>query len=288
MDFMESLSRATYYIMIKNKKGLLGFIILLALGMVAVFADYLAPYDPYEIVGDPFQPPSDKFPLGTNDIGQDILSEVIHGTRISFYVGLTAPTIATIIGLVLGLMAGYLGRIFDDIISGVIDIMLSIPSLPLIIVLAAYLGPSLTNIILVIAFFEWVGVARVVRAQTLSVKERPYIEVAKALGASSSRIMFRHILPNIAPLTIAYIILGATSAILTEAGLSFLGLGDPTAKSWGQILNHAYARNAFALGLWMWAIIPGLLIAVIGMGFTLLGMAIEEYVNPRLKSYEAK
>ena len=275
-------------ILIQNKKGLLGLSILLFFAAIAIVADYIAPYDPYEIVAPPFQPPSSKHPLGTNDIGQDILSEVIYGTRISFYVGLTAPTLAAIIGLILGLAAGYLGGIVDELISGVIDIMLAIPSLPLIIVLAAYLGPSLNNIIVVLAIFGWVSIARVVRAQTLSVKERPYIEAARAIGAGDLRIMLKHILPNIAPLVVAYIILGATTAILTEAGLSFLGLGDPTAKSWGQILHHAHVRHAFELGLWQWVFVPGMCIALMGMSFTLLGMSIEEYVNPRLRSLRAE
>ena len=286
-ELLARIAQVLYVIFVRNRKGLLGLSILLFFAAIAILADYLAPYNPYETVAPPFQPPSHEHPLGTNDIGQDILSEVIYGTRISFYVGLTAPTLAATIGLLLGLAAGYLGGAVDELVSGIIDVMLAIPSLPLIIVLAAYLGPSLNNIILVLAMFGWVGIARVVRAQTLSVKERPYIEAARALGASDSRIMLRHILPNVAPLMVAYIILGATSAILTEAGLSFLGLGDPTAKSWGQVLHHAHVRHALELGLWHWVFVPGACIALMGMSFTLIGMALEEYVNPRLRSFEA-
>ncbi len=286
-EMLERITHALYFIFIRNKKGLLGLSILVVFALIAVFAPYLAPYDPYKMVGRPFEPPSDKHPLGTNDIGQDILSEVIYGTRISFYVGLTAPTIATLIGLMLGLAAGYLGGKVDEVISGAIDVMLAIPGLPLIIILAAYLGQSLNNIILVLAITGWVGVARVVRSQVLSLKARLYVEAAKAVGASDSRIMLNHILPNVMPLMAAYVILGATSAILTEAGLSFLGLGDPTAKSWGQILHHAHVKHALQLGLWLWAFVPGLMIALMGMGFTLLGMSLEEYLNPRLKSYAA-
>ncbi|MEM2197141.1 MAG: ABC transporter permease, partial [Sulfolobales archaeon] len=221
--------------------------------------------------------------LGTNDIGQDIFSEFIYGARVSLFVGLTAPFIASILGTMLGLIAGYLGGVADEVVTGAIDVMLALPSLPLIIILAAYLGPSLNNIILVLAFFGWSGFARIVRAQVLSLRERPYVEAAKAVGAGGFRIMVRHILPHVVPLIIANIVLSATSAILTEAGLSFLGLGDPTVKSWGQILRRAQVGHAFHQGLWLWVFVPGLGIALLGAGFTLLGIAIEERVNPRLR-----
>jgi len=286
-ESITKLLHGLYYIFIKDKKGLLGFAIIMGFAVIAIFAPQLAPYNPRAMIGRPFEPPSHKHLLGTNDVGQDILSEVIYGTRVSFYVGLTAPTISTIIGLLLGLAAGYMGGKVDELISGSIDVMLAIPGLPLIIILAAYLGQSLNNIILVLAITGWVGVARVVRSQVLSIKERLYVEAARAVGASDSRIMLNHILPNVMPLMAAYVILGATSAILTEAGLSFLGLGDPTAISWGQILHHAQVKHALQLGLWLWAIVPGLMIALMGMGFTLLGMSMEEYLNPRLRSYQA-
>ncbi len=283
MGLAKSMANAIKYIAFRNKKGLLGVVILVLIGSIAVLADKLAPYDPYAIVGPPFQPPSPEHPLGTNDIGQDILSEVIYGARVSLYVGLTAASISTFLGLIVGLIAGYFGGYIDEVISGIIDIMLAVPSLPLIIILAAYLGPSLNNIILVLVIFGWVGVARVIRSQALSLRERTYVEASKAVGSSSFGIIFRHILPSVAPIAVAYVSLGATSAILTEASLSFLGLGDPTAKSWGQILHHAQARNALYLGLWLWVFIPGLFIALTGASFTLLGMAIEDYVNPKLR-----
>lgn len=288
MTIAKSMLKSTREIVIENRKGLVGMIILIVISGIAILADRIAPYNPYAIVGPPFQPPSPSHPLGTNDLGQDILSEVIYGARISLYVGLSAASISTFVGLVLGLIAGYFGGRVDEIVSGAIDVMLATPSLPLIIVLAAYLGSSLNNIVLVLVIFGWVDVARVIRAQTLSLRERPYIEAARAFGARASRIIFKHMLPNVMPIAIAYIILGATSAILIEAGLSFLGLGDPTAKSWGQILHHAQARNALHLGLWAWVFVPGFLIALVGTGFTLLGMAIEEYINPRLKSYQTQ
>ncbi|MEM2207994.1 MAG: ABC transporter permease [Sulfolobales archaeon] len=280
---MASVFKEMYIAIVGNKFGLVGLSIILAFALVAVFADGLAPYNPYELVAPPYTPPNERFLLGTNDIGQDIFSEFIYGARVSLFVGLTAPFIASILGTMLGLIAGYLGGVADEVITGAIDVMLALPSLPLIIILAAYLGPSLNNIILVLAFFGWSGFARMVRAQVLSLRERPYVEAAKAVGAGGFRIMIRHILPHVVPLIIANIVLSATSAILTEAGLSFLGLGDPTVKSWGQILRRAQVGHAFHQGLWLWVFVPGLGIALLGAGFTLLGIAIEERVNPRLR-----
>lgn len=271
------------YILIENRMGLVGFAIIMFFIMMAVFADSIAPYNPYEIVGPPYTPPNERFILGTNDIGQDIFSEFIYGSRISLYVGLTAPILSSIIGTILGIIAGYLGGFVDELVVGAVDVMLALPSLPLIIVLAAYLGPSLNNIILVLAIFGWPGFTRVVRSQVLSLRERTYVEAARATGAGSFRIMFKHILPHVVPLVIANIVLSATSAILTEAGLSFLGLGDPTAKSWGQILRRAQVGHALHQGLWLWVFVPGLAIALLGAGFTLLGIAIEERFNPRLE-----
>ncbi|MEM4831408.1 MAG: ABC transporter permease [Sulfolobales archaeon] len=270
-------------VLVASKFGFAGFSIILAFALVAAFADYLAPYDPYEIVAPPYTPPNERFLLGTNDVGQDILSEFIYGTRVSLYVGLTAPFIASLIGTILGLAAGYLGGVVDEVVTGTVDVMLALPTLPLIIILAAYLGPSLNNIVLVLAFFGWSSFTRIVRAQVLSLRERPYVEAARAVGASGFRIMVKHILPHVIPLIIANIVLSATSAILTEAGLSFLGLGDPTAKSWGQILRRAQVGHAFHQGLWLWVFVPGMGIALLGAGFTLLGIAIEERVNPRLR-----
>jgi len=280
---MVSILRDLRYILVENKMGLIGFIIIMSFALIALLADRIAPYNPYELVGPPYTPPNEKFLLGTNDIGQDIFSEFIYGSRISLYVGLTVPILSSILGTILGVVAGYLGGYVDELIVGAVDIMLALPSLPLIIILAAYLGSSLNNIILVLAIFGWPGFTRIVRSQVLSLRERAYVEAAKAAGAGSFRIMFKHILPHVVPLVIANVVLSATSAILTEAGLSFLGLGDPVAKSWGQILRRAQVGHALHQGLWLWVFVPGLAIALLGAGFTLLGVAIEERVNPRLK-----
>jgi ABC-type dipeptide/oligopeptide/nickel transport system permease subunit len=278
-----SLLREVRYVLLESRVGLAGLSIIVFFTLMAVLADWIAPYNPYELVGPPYTPPNERFILGTNDIGQDIFSEFIYGSRVSLYVGLTAPLISSAVGTVLGLLSGYLGGFVDELVVGAVDVMLALPSLPLIIILAAYLGPSLNNIIIVLAVFGWPGFARIVRSQVLSLRERPYVEAARAAGAGSLRIMFRHILPHVVPLVIAHVILSATSAILTEAGLSFLGLGDPTVKSWGQILRRAQVGHALHQGLWLWVFVPGLAIALLGAGFTLLGIAIEERVNPRLR-----
>jgi len=280
---MGSVLREVRYILLESRMGLVGFTIIAFFALMALLADWIAPYNPYEVVGAPYTPPNEKFILGTNDIGQDIFSEFVYGSRISLYVGLTAPLISSIVGTVLGLLAGYLGGFVDELVVGAVDVMLALPSLPLIIILAAYLGPSLNNIILVLAVFGWPGFTRIVRSQVLSLRERPYVEAARAAGAGSLRIMFKHILPHVVPLVIAHVVLSATSAILTEAGLSFLGLGDPVAKSWGQILRRAQTGHALHQGLWLWVFVPGLAIGLLGAGFTLLGMAMEERVNPRLR-----
>jgi ABC-type dipeptide/oligopeptide/nickel transport system permease subunit len=271
------------YVLLESRVGLAGLSIIVFFTLMAVLADWIAPYNPYELVGPPYTPPNERFILGTNDVGQDIFSEFIYGSRVSLYVGLTAPLISSAVGTVLGLLSGYLGGFVDELVVGAVDVMLALPSLPLIIILAAYLGPSLNNIIIVLAVFGWPGFTRIVRSQVLSLRERPYVEAARAAGAGSLRIMFRHILPHVVPLVIAHVILSATSAILTEAGLSFLGLGDPTVKSWGQILRRAQVGHALHQGLWLWVFVPGLAIALLGAGFTLLGIAIEERVNPRLR-----
>jgi ABC-type dipeptide/oligopeptide/nickel transport system permease subunit len=278
-----SLLREVRYVLLESRVGLAGLSIIVFFTLMAVLADWIAPYNPYELVGPPYTPPNERFILGTNDVGQDIFSEFIYGSRVSLYVGLTAPLISSAVGTVLGLLSGYLGGFVDELVVGAVDVMLALPSLPLIIILAAYLGPSLNNIIIVLAVFGWPGFTRIVRSQVLSLRERPYVEAARAAGAGSLRIMFRHILPHVVPLVIAHVILSATSAILTEAGLSFLGLGDPTVKSWGQILRRAQVGHALHQGLWLWVFVPGLAIALLGAGFTLLGIAIEERVNPRLR-----
>lgn len=264
--------------------GWTGVVLLVALVVTAIFAPVLSPHDPEVTVGEPFGRPSRTHPLGTNDIGQDILSELIYGARISLTIGFLAAMIAIGIGTTIGVVAGFSGGVVDGTLMRIVDLVLVIPFLPLMIVLAAYLGPSYRTIIIVIGILVWARPARVIRSQVLSLKSLDYVEAALALGSRAGRVMIRHILPAVIPLALAQFILAASNAILIEASLSFLGLGDPTAKSWGTVLYYAQARNAFLRGAWLWWVLPpGILITAATLGFAFTGFAIEEVLNPRMR-----
>lgn len=263
--------------------GLAGAAIVIFFLFNALFPQVLAPYDPYELIGPPFSKPSREFLLGTNDIGQDILSEIIWGARISLTVGVVAGFLSVLGGLFAGVTAGYFGRMVDGVIMRLVDVVLVIPFLPLMILLGSFIGPSLGTLIIVISVTSWAAPARVIRSQTLSVKQDDYVHAARAIGAREGHIISRHILPGVLPLSLAQFVAATSAAILTEAALSFLGLGDPTVKSWGTILQFAQARGAFFTGSWVWWVIPpGLCITAATVGFALVGFVIEEVLDPRL------
>ncbi|HSW10007.1 MAG TPA: ABC transporter permease [Bacillota bacterium] len=273
---------------LENPPGLIGALLLAMLLGIAVFAPQISPYDPDDRVGRPFQEPGAGHLLGTNDIGQDILSEIIWGTRASLTIGVVAGMLVTTIGTTVGLVAGCSGGTVDNLLMRFTDLVLIVPFLPLMILLAAFLGPSFYNLLLVIGVLMWARPARIIRSQVLSLRCRTYVEAARAAGASSGRIMFRHILPGVLPLALAQFVMSASMAILIEASLSFLGLGDPLQKSWGSILFYAQARGAFITGAWLWWVLPpGLLITLTVMGFALTGFALDRYVNPRLNQRQA-
>ncbi|HLE77820.1 MAG TPA: ABC transporter permease [bacterium] len=264
--------------------GWTGLTLMALLVGAAVLAPWIVPYDPGLTTGEPFESPSGRHWLGTNDVGQDLFSEMIVGARISLSIGFLASTVAISIGTLVGVVAGYFGSWVDAALMRVVDIVLVIPFLPLMILLAAYLGPSFWNLILVIGLLVWARPARVIRAQVLSLKSLDFVDAARALGAPPGRILRRHILPGVLSLSLAQFILAASSAILIEASLSFLGLGDPTAKSWGSILYYAQVRSAFLTGAWLWWVLPpGLLITAAVLGFAFTGFAAEEVLNPRLR-----
>jgi len=264
--------------------GGIGLTLLVILTGAAVLAPWISPYNPAETSGNPFEAPSRRHLLGTNDIGQDILSELIFGARISLAIGFLAALVAIAIGTTVGIIAGYFSGLVDTILMRAVDVVLVIPFLPLMILLAAYLGPSFWNIIIVIGVLVWARPARVLRAQVLSMRTLNYIEAARALGAPTGRILRLHILPGVLSLSLAQFILAASNSILIEAALSFLGLGDPTAKSWGSILYYAQVRSAFLSGAWVWWVLPpGLVITLAVLGFALTGFALEEVINPRLR-----
>jgi peptide/nickel transport system permease protein len=235
-------------------------------------------------VGRPFLRPSGEHPLGTNDIGQDLLSELIHGARISLTVGVVAAFVALIIGTTIGLVAGFYPRRLGRILMRAVDVVLVLPFLPLLIIIAAYLGRSLATTIIVIGALTWAGSARVIRSQVISLTERDYVLAARSMGATDRHIVVRHVLPRVLLLAIGVFVQATSGAILLEAALSFLGLGDPTQKSWGTMLYWAQVRGAFLTPAWLWWVLPpGILIATSSLGFALLGFSLEQRINPRLR-----
>ncbi len=254
---------------------LTGLLLLALFLFLAIFAPFIAPYDPWE-PGRPFLPPSGTHHFGTNDIGQDIFSELVYSTRISLFVGFFAAFVSVVIGTLVGLFSGYLRGATDEVLMGLTDIVLIIPSLPLMIILAAHTSPSIWNIILVIGALWWTSTARVVRSRVLQLREMPFVEAARGLGAGDSYIVFCHVLPNTLQVVLAKFILAVAGAMLTEASLSFLGLGDPLQKSWGMMLNYAFSRGGFINGYWWWYLPPGICISLAVLSFVLIGFGLEE------------
>jgi peptide/nickel transport system permease protein len=275
----------------RSRMGMIGLWILIFFGCVAVFAPLLASRDGLDaslVSGENLCPrvpcpPSLDYLLGTDDLGRSVLTLVIWGSRISLLVGLVATIISMVIGSIIGIVAGYFGGWRDSTLMRFTDWFLVIPFLPLAIVLASILGRSLLIIIFVIGVTSWPGTARVVRAQALSVKTRPYVERARALGAGHWHLVTRHVLPNVFPLIFANTILVVAIAILSETTLSFLGLGDPLSVSWGTILEFAFSAGAASGGNWWWLGPPGLCIVLVVLAFTMCGYALDEILNPRLR-----
>ncbi|HEY7332499.1 MAG TPA: dipeptide/oligopeptide/nickel ABC transporter permease/ATP-binding protein [Candidatus Limnocylindria bacterium] len=274
---------------LRRPMGLIGGGMLLVAVLTAIAAPLLAPYDPYAPVRvtifDIFQAPSAAHPLGTDDGGKDVLSSLIYGARVSLIVGFSAATITTVVGGLIGIVAGYRGGRIGIGLMSITDFFLVIPEIALQIVIVAIAGQSLVNIILVIGLLGWATTARLVRSQTLSVRERKFVHRARAIGARDAHILRRHVVPAVLPLMIANTVLVISLAILSESTLAFIGLGDPTVISWGQMLNFAFNRGAISAGAW-WALIPpGLAIVWVVLGTTLLGTALEDALNPRLKRH---
>ncbi len=264
--------------------GWAGLALLTLVGGTAVLAPWLAPFDPDLVTGPPFESPSPVNPLGTNDIGQDILSELIWGARVSLLIGIVAGIGSALIGTLLGAIAGYRGGAADAVVMRSVDVLLVVPFLPLMIVIAAYAGASSITLIVVITGLLWVVPARIVRGAVLAERQKEYVLASRVLGASDGHILRWAVLPGIASVAAGQFILVASDAILLESALAFLGLGDPTTKSWGSILYFAQARGAFLSDAWLWWVLPaGILIAATVMGFALLGLAVEHRTEPRLR-----
>jgi peptide/nickel transport system permease protein len=256
---------------------------LAACVLIAILAPWIAPYPLHEQVGPVFGHPSWHHLLGLDDGGIDMVTLLIWGMRVSLVVGFAATFVSMVIGGTVGVVAGYFGGQTDNVLMRITDYFLVIPDVPLMIVVAAIWGPSLFHIIIVIGILLWTSTARVIRAQVKSVRERVYVKRARALGAGHTRIVLRHVLPQVAPLLVASTVLTIAVAIFDETALAFLGLSDPSTISLGSIMEHAFERAAISTGAW-WAIVPpGVLVTLLILACSLIGGALEDALNPRLR-----
>ncbi len=273
----------------RKKYAAVGLAVILVMFLIAVFANFIAPYDPEEInlaPGARLQAPSLKHLLGTDDLGRDVFSRMVYGARISLSVGFVAVGLSLIIGVTVGAIAGYFGGWVDILLMRIVEIIMCFPRIFLILMLIAFLGPNILIVMAVIGLTGWTGLARLVRAEFLSLKERDYVHAARALGAGDRRIIFRHILPNALSPVYVSAVLGVGGAILIESSLSFLGLGVqiPT-PSWGNILTTGmhYIESA-----WWLMLFPGLAILITVLSYNLVGETLRDVLDPRLKGFNQK
>jgi peptide/nickel transport system permease protein len=271
----------------RHVPGMIGLAVLAIIVAMALAAPLLASEDDLRAVNAIDNPtwatPSEFQPLGTDSLGRSVWAQFVWGARVSLLVGFAATLIAIVIGSVVGILAGFYRGIGSSLLERLTEWFLVIPFLPLAIVLAAILGPSIKNLILVIGITSWPSTARLVRAQVLTLKERPYVERSRSLGASNRHLMGRHILPNVSPIILANLTLTVPIAILSETTLAFLGFGDPSRASWGKMLEEAYSAGALTREAWWWFLPPGLGIMAVVIAFTLIGTALEEIFDPRLR-----
>ncbi|MET8410647.1 ABC transporter permease [Streptomyces sp. NPDC005195] len=268
-----------------HRAGVLGLAALTLFALIAVTAPLTVGSHVQSVTdapGRPMESPSARFPLGTDQFGRNLLGLVVWGARVSLLVGLLAAVLSVAIGALIGITAGHFRGWYATVLMRITDWFLVMPTLVLAIALATVMTRSLGTIILAIGVTTWPTTARLVRAQTLAVESRPYIERAKALGGGHWHIMTRHVLPNVMPLVLAQTTLIISSAILAEATLAFLGLGDPTIVSWGGLLQDAREAGAVSAGKWWYLVPPGIAIAVVALAFTLCGRAVESVLNPKL------
>jgi peptide/nickel transport system permease protein len=267
-----------------NRKARVGLILLAFFILVAMFANQIAPYNPSDISFGPSELPSSQHWLGTTQAGQDVFSQLVHGTRTSLVVGALGGGLSTLIALVIGMVAGYMGGIVDEILSFFINLGLVVPVLPLMVTIAAYSpvkGPTI--IILVIGFTSWACGARFKRSQVLTLRARDYITSAQFAGDGPCRIIFREIMPNMLSLVVLSYIGSAMGAIGAEAGLEFLGVGDPSTISWGMMLYWADNGGALVTGQWAWLVAPGLALAAITSCLMLINFGVDALSNPQLR-----
>ena len=282
-DRSQSGDRSVRDLLLGTWRGRFGIGVLGLFIFIAIFGGVLAPYDPDASSVDVLASPSLDHLLGTTEQGSDVFSQLLAGARVSIVVGFAAALISALLGAAVGLAGGYFGGWTDRILDALENWFLVIPTLPLMIVLARVLDPSLFVLIAVIGLTSWAGTGRIVRAQVLTLRERAFVERARGLGASDTYIIKTHILPNTLPLIFANTVLIVAVAILSEAALAFLGLGDPTRISWGSMLENAFSSGAPSAGAWWYVIPPGLCIALLVFAVSILGYLFEEHINPRLR-----
>ncbi len=272
----------------KNKVGVIGLTIFTSFVLIAIFANHLAPYDPMQIQFfaeggvKRLLPPSSEHLLGTTYMGRDVFSQMIIGSRVAVLVGIISAVCVAFIGTNIGLISGYFGGKVDRVLMGIVDVMYGLPFLPFALILVSVLGPGVQNVILAIVLITWRNSSRVIRSQALTLKNRTFIEATRLSGASDWRILYRHIAPNVVPVSLIYVSTSMASAIMTESSISFLGLGDPMQVSWGRILFTCYSSQAMFKAPW-WILPPGIAITLLVLSGYLMGRAFEEIANPKLR-----
>jgi peptide/nickel transport system permease protein len=281
---------AGWQIFIKNpvaKAGVFIMVVFMVMALASFCLPLLGPmYDPMTGIDPDIRlstPPSLTHWLGTDNVGRDILAQLLEGAKVAFIVGLSSAFISIVLGTAIGMVAGYAGGLWDAVLMRAADIIMVMPSLVILLILASLFGQfNIWLIVFIIAILRWPAVSRVIRSQTLSLKQRPFIEASQVAGASSFRIIFRHIMPNVLPLAFLYMTFRVTSAILVEAALSFLGFGDPSQVSWGMMLQWVW-KSGHMFQAPYWLIPPGISISLLTLAFYMLGRAMDEVLDPRLR-----
>ena len=271
--------------LLQNKKAMTGLVILTIIILVAIFAPLLTEYSPVKRVGRPHQAPSWDHWMGTTRLGHDVFSRLVHGARVSLAVGFGAGLLITLIGTVLGIIAGYKGGVVDEVINFFTSMVLVVPNLPLLLVLAAFIGQASPLVIaIILGLTSWAWGVRVTRSETLSIRQRDFVKSAEMLGEPGWRIMLFEIFPNLISIVGINFIGSVIFAVITEATLEFLGLGDPNTVSWGIMLYNAQNAAALAVGAWWDILAPCFALAFLGLGLALINFAIDEIANPRLRT----
>jgi ABC-type dipeptide/oligopeptide/nickel transport system permease subunit len=267
-----------------NRIGRIGVVLLALLVAVAIFAPQLAPFDPHKSSSENFLPPDPVHLLGTNDIGQDIFSELLYGTRTSLAIGFLSAAISIVIGTLIGMLAGWFEGGLDLALMKLTAFFMTIPYLPAVIILSAFTRPGLLTTSLILGVMSWPGTARIVRAETMGIKKRGYLQVCRAMGAPSGYVLFRHVVKELLPLVMYRAAARVRAGILGESSLSFLGLGSAAQKSWGSMLYYAQARNALLTRAWIWWVLPpGLCIALVSCALTMISYSTEGKLDKRME-----